>query len=334
MGYGIGSMIAPQLVAPFLNPRLSAGAIPTAYQSTCREDNSSHNIISSTTSSVSTSATHDQSSPTYPAKFVTAYWIISGLSMSLACLFVGYHIHSRVTSISIDGNSQIRKGQQDKKNFKESISLKTCSATHPRYAGLIIVCLFAYYVVSVPLFRTFSKFIFSYARDGPCLTIQAATTLESAYFAAVTVGRLCAFLCSYVIHMKYILQVWEICHVIPPLSEFNSGNTVCSCNLQELSARVNETFLVEQIILLSILSAATWELSLRLAYILSHHLAFLRPMLSDETIKKKHWNILVLIHTGWSYWCANHSHNSILLSYKRHNIVDILFRPWVLHWTN
>lgn len=216
-GYGLGSLVVPQLVRPFLDPRFSGGAIHTGYKSTCR--NNTHNTHNTTTtaqpllfnfeSNLNTTAT-SMPTPRYPAKFTTAYWLLSGLSMSIAALFLSYHVHGRVSGVRIDTKCDSSTTGPTRQTLKQSLSPKTCSPTKPPYAVSIIACLFFYYVLSVPQIRAFSKFVFSYARDGPCLSVIESTSLESVYFATVTVGRLAAFLSSTVLHMKVILQV-SIC---------------------------------------------------------------------------------------------------------------------------
>lgn len=206
MGYGLGSVIVPQLVAPFLDPRFSGGAVQTGYNSTCANNDSEH-ISSTTISYVLANTTDNETGPKYPADFVTAYWILAGVSLTMSCVFLLYYIHGRVTGVRLDEYSQQKKNDNELPSFKESLSLRSCSPLHPHYGAMLIACLFFYYIISVPLIRAFSKFIFSYARDGPCLSISASTSLESAYFAAVTIGRLCAFLASSLLHMKIILQV-------------------------------------------------------------------------------------------------------------------------------
>lgn len=212
MGYSIGSIAVPQLVAPFLDSRLSGGVIETGYNSSC---NTNHSQITTTTQTAEPkfhsydydyATSYEPITPKYPANFVTAYWTLSGLSLTISLIFTMYHIHGQRTGIKITKSSCSTK-IAEKQSFRQTISPRSCSPTRPSYAVLIIALLLFYYIISVPLIRAFTKFIFSYGRDGPCFTVTEATGLESAYFAAVTVGRLCAFLSSTVIHMKYILQV-------------------------------------------------------------------------------------------------------------------------------
>ena len=198
-GYSLGSIIVPQLVTPFLDSRFSGGVVETGYNSTCRLN------VTAPSDNRTGDTTSQPTSPDYPAKFVTAYWILSGFSLSIVVVFVVYHIHKLVCHRGIE-NKQIMK---KKNTFRESLSPRSCSPSHPTYAVMIVTLLFFYYLIAVPLMRAFTKFMFSYARDGPCLSVSEATSLESTFFAASAVGRFSAFLVSTKVHMKYILQVRE-----------------------------------------------------------------------------------------------------------------------------
>lgn len=207
MGYGIGSIVVPQLAAPFLDPRFSGGAVQTGYNNTCPKNDSESGSSLTINLFSANSTTTVQPTPKYPAEFVKAYWILAGVSLSMSCVFLAYYIHGRVTGIRLDDYAQRKQNANEKPSFREAISFRSCSPLQPRYSAMLIACLFFHYLISVPMIRAFSKFIFSYARDGPCLSVEESTSLESAYFAAVTIGRLVTFLSSYVLHMKIIVQV-------------------------------------------------------------------------------------------------------------------------------
>ena len=199
IGYGIGSTLSPQIVRKFLDSRFSGGVIKTGYLSACQ---------SNQTDSFANSRNLSAEVPIhkYPADFVVAYWLLAAVCFLLAATFMFYHIHGYITHIRVDKQHGLTPNSDKLECFK-SLSPKTCSPAHPTYAGILVALCFIYYSLSLPLMRAFSKFIFSYARDGPCLSVDDATGLESAYFAAVTAGSLSAVLISPAIHMKYILQV-------------------------------------------------------------------------------------------------------------------------------
>ena len=186
----------------FLDPQYSGGVIKTGYVSACRPNQTDLLKVTSN----SRNQTAEVLIHKYPADFVTAYWILAVVSFLLAATFAFYHIHGRITNIRIDKQRDLTANGK-KPQLLESLSPKTCSPAHPTYAGIIVALCFIYYGISLPLMRAFTKFVFSYARDGPCLSVDEATGLESAYFAAVTAGRVSAVLISSTIHMKYILQV-------------------------------------------------------------------------------------------------------------------------------
>lgn len=200
-GYGIGGLIAQLATPTFLNSQLSGGVIPTDYNSSCRVNQSSPSI------SINQSSTQQLVSE-YPANFVNAYWILASIAIFTSLTFLCYHIHGRITNIRID--QQRNKNYTKVLSIKESLSPRSCSPSKPTYAVLIVISMFFFYGISLPLNRGFTKFIFSYARDAPCLSVTEATTLTSFFFIGLCVGRVGGFLLSTLIHMKYLLQVSDL----------------------------------------------------------------------------------------------------------------------------
>ena len=70
---------------------------------------------------------------------------------------------------------------------------------------LILLSLLVGCVLSIG--RVYAKVIFSYARDGPGLSVQSASMMNSAFFTSSTVGALMLILPMMFIHIKYIIQV-------------------------------------------------------------------------------------------------------------------------------
>ena len=197
IGYGLGSIVVPQLVTPFLDKRFSANGrlLATATNiSTCAE----------ATMRNQSAVLHDvdELEPEYPAKFVKAYWIVAQVSFVLAVFFVIHYVHGKVTGTRIDPPK--KTGHQSMKN---TLSIRNCSTDHPKYAAALITGLFFFYFSAFAIVRVFTKLIFSYARNGPCLSVQMSTAIESTYFVSLTAGRLVALFVTMVLHMKYILMV-------------------------------------------------------------------------------------------------------------------------------
>lgn len=210
MGFGLGSFIVPLLSAPFVDAKFSDGEIQSGYHSKCKHDTNNLNNLTSEilhpepyTTANQTIHVLETPVPQYPARFVAVYWIISGFSIVIALIFASFHIHGKVTDVRVPKGSTSNSQQA----FRDQISPKSCSPTHPRLALLIIGALVIYFLLAVPSLRPFGKLIFSYARDGPCMSVSQATKLNSAFFISLTVGRFAAFLASMVLHIKYILQV-------------------------------------------------------------------------------------------------------------------------------
>jgi len=220
IGYGIGALAIPQIVAPYLNSELSGNTysgnnitchskLQTTTVSTVTPYNTTVTPLQQEVNLSARSMDSFQSpiTETYPPRYVDVYWMIGGLCITLTLVFFALYIRDRRHT-----DFQRHEGMQ-KVTFFKSLSCQNCSASESHYAGLIVASMFLYFLISVPLLRVFSKYIFSYARDGPCLNIQSATGIVSAFWAALTAGRFVAFVASSFIHMKYILQV-EVCGAI------------------------------------------------------------------------------------------------------------------------
>ena len=113
-----------------------------------------------------------------------------------------HFVHGKVTGTRIDPPK--KTGHQSMKN---TLSIRNCSTDHPKYAAALITGLFFFYFSAFAIVRVFTKLIFSYARNGPCLSVQMSTAIESTYFVSLTAGRLVALFVTMVLHMKYILMV-------------------------------------------------------------------------------------------------------------------------------
>lgn len=214
-GYGFGSMLAPQLVMPFLDPKLSSGVIQTDYHSLCKGDNNLDNTTA-TTAQYSNNTSRffiKATTATYPASFVTSYWILAGFGLFISAVFLYFYIYSRLTVDRMTACYN-RKRAINWTNLRKSLLPRSCSPEKPFLAMLIMAAMFFYYAFGIPMSRVLAKFLFSYARDGPCFSVKESTLLETAYFAAYTSGRVFAFFISTILHTKYMIQVTSTLRVI------------------------------------------------------------------------------------------------------------------------
>lgn len=224
IGYSIGSIVVSPLLSPLIGGRPSDGLVRTRYNSSCPSQNhlgaepplapnnyTAHDLMLSSVNrshitdgvSFSSNTTSESfTTDTYTTGYVTAYWVLAGLSLILAAIFVMYYIYGKVTGVRIVQSKMIKE-----LTFIQSCLPQSCSPLQPAYAGVIVAALLFYHAISVPVVRTFPKFIFSYARDGPCMDVTQSITLQTAYLASSTIGRIAVVLISCAVHMSFILQV-------------------------------------------------------------------------------------------------------------------------------
>ena len=200
LGYQLGAVVAPLITTPFLDENFSG-----LYYGNGANTNLSFPEYNSTKSNSSHVESFAQSGkPLYPAKFVEAFWIVGGFGIALTMACLAFHIHRLQTGTKIEKQcSHAASGQ----TFQESLSPKNLSSDHPycALAMLILLSLLVGCVLSIG--RVYAKVIFSYARDGPGLSVQSASMMNSAFFTSSTVGALMLIVPMMFIHIKYIIQV-------------------------------------------------------------------------------------------------------------------------------
>lgn len=207
MGYELGSILAPLLVAPYLDKRFSG-----IHATMKIGHNSFADMISRTESYNATNITehctnHSYPVAVYPANFVTAFWIIAilGIIITLACVI--FLIHGYKSKIKVHRYQTIAPEQ----TFLQSLSLRNYSQSHPYHALAMLILFFFYMACIMSMARIYSKIIFSYVRDGPGMSVASASLINSSFFISCTVGMLLVMLPMMVLHIKYILQVSYQC---------------------------------------------------------------------------------------------------------------------------
>lgn len=209
LGYSLGGLLCPKLAEPFLDERFSRGYhISHQENSQCNSSEASLMQDSFNSSSISEYTHLSKSTPMYPARFVAAYWIIAALSFLTGASILVCHIYDKLNGIRIDvDDGNINDISSSTTTWRERFRLRSCSSQHPRLALGIITLLSLQFGMSLPFLRATSKFLFSYARGFLCMSVRDSSTLNSVYFIAVAIARLCAFLMSPLLHVKYMLQV-------------------------------------------------------------------------------------------------------------------------------
>ena len=202
MGYGIGSSVIPLLSAPFLDPEISRKVhlVKNSYIPELTTPGDTQ-VGNTSALNINTTLTKHHIAK-YPANFTNVYWILAAFSLTLSLIFVMYYIYGLVYNVHIESTKPAKL-----LTFKESLSPRSCSPLKPTYAAMILVSLFFYKAIGFSLIRGFSKYLYTYARNGSGLSVEDATALESAFFVCVMVGRFAGFCAATVVHVKYILQV-------------------------------------------------------------------------------------------------------------------------------
>lgn len=110
LGYMTGGIVGPAVVEPFIDERLSG-----IYLQFIGGLQPISNI------------TIDDALHYYPARFVTAYWILSFVGVLTVLLLLAFHFHGKRTNIDLTDYLE----NKEKLSVRKQLSLSTCSPSHP-----------------------------------------------------------------------------------------------------------------------------------------------------------------------------------------------------------
>lgn len=200
LGYSLGGIISPAVVAPFIDPKFSG--IHFKLDGTIERTDSQ--LENSTETNRSRAEELDSLKVEYPAKFVQAYWILTISGLTVIMMGLCFYIHGRTTKGAkltdhFEGEAA--------KSIKQQFSFKSCSPKKPVLAALILLMFFIHIGCMYPLGRVYSKIIFSYDRDGPGLSVAKSSLMTSTFWISSVSGILIFLIPASCVHVKYLIQV-------------------------------------------------------------------------------------------------------------------------------
>ena len=195
LGYGAGSFLVPQLVAPFISEALPA-----------TEDSISNPACSVISDGIASNFTNGTNTTTTGAavpseNLENGFWIVSALIVLISALWFGYFFFDKRKAA--DGTGVVAKDLKLKQIFNPN----TCSPGHPVYAILLYVLMFMWIYTAVAGERIYAKYLYSYAREQACFTRQEATSILSAYWLSFTAGRFGGFMITNFVPMKIFIFI-------------------------------------------------------------------------------------------------------------------------------
>ena len=192
LGYGAGSFLVPQIVAPFISNQLPATE-ETISNPSC--------AIGAAVSNMS-NATHSTTPTLTPSEnLALGFWIVSAIIVVISGLWFGYFFFDKRKADEGAG------GQAKDLNLKQIFNPNTCSPGYPVYAVLLYVFMFMWIYTAVAGERIFAKYLYSYAREQACMSKQEATTILTAYWISFTVGRFAGFIVTNFVPMKIFIFI-------------------------------------------------------------------------------------------------------------------------------
>lgn len=188
LGYGAGSFIVPQLVAPFISD-----ALPT--EETIKNPACATDIIASNSTNMTTLA------PIPSENLQNGFWIVSGTIILISAIWFGYFFFDKRKSEDSTG------GEVKDLKLKQIFNPNTCSPGHPIFAVLLHILMFMWIYTAVAGERIFAKYLYSYAREQACFAKQEATNMLTAFWLSFTAGRFAGFMVSNFVPMKIFIFI-------------------------------------------------------------------------------------------------------------------------------
>ena len=180
--FGIGALIAPQIVRPFIPDTL-----PNANSSS-----NPHAVLINNLTSYLVNPESNGSSTYYHARvpigeesqIEVPYTIVAAITLLCAGFFIGLWLFSR--------RDYKKKGLQysNDKSILKILSPSSCVHGHGSFGGLMLTFMFVFFGLVVGAERAYGKFLFSFAISSEGgFTKDEATGLDSAFWASFTTGR-------------------------------------------------------------------------------------------------------------------------------------------------
>jgi len=191
LGYGAGSFIVPQLVAPFISD-----VLPTEEEAIT---NPACDLTSEELSLNSTNITTVAPEPS--DNLATGFWIVSACIAAISALWFGYFFFDKRKAEN--GAASQAKDLKIKQIFNPN----TCSPGHPVYAILLYILMFMWIYSAVAGERIYAKYLYSYGRQQACLSKQEAANILTAFWLSFTAGRFGGFMVTNFIPMKIFIFI-------------------------------------------------------------------------------------------------------------------------------
>lgn len=193
VGYGIGSFLVPQILAPFISEKL-----PT--KDTMLENGCADNISNlSNTINITDDTSKPSSVP--PNNLQIGFWIVSAMVLGIAGIWLGYFL--------FDKQKYVQGDDKDKRHatVREYFNPANCAPGNPTFAVLMHVLIFMWTYSATALERIYGKYLFSYVREEACFSKQEATNLLTAFWICGATGRFLGFIISNFVPMRILVFV-------------------------------------------------------------------------------------------------------------------------------
>ena len=193
-GFGLGAVISPQIVGPFLKPR---------NQNNTRRGNAEGQLLDPDLFSNTTEGT-----PAGPKSRIEFAYMIAGIvTFSIALLWLFIYIKGPPKDFP--------RREGTKKITCHMFSPASCARGDILLGSCILIALFIYYIQAVGGEKAFGRFIFTFLVESQLkFTNEEAVNLNSLFWLSFTLGRLSGIPISHFVSTPVMIAVQSIGVVI------------------------------------------------------------------------------------------------------------------------
>lgn len=214
LGFGIGSLIVPNIANPFLavpapmlspsngSGNVSANISSYEHRSVFETENVSMNY--SKESIVETSVLYLKES-----RIGSAYFIVAIITAALSIVFYCYQFVHRKKDKLDEHIEKIEKNTETlrKKSFREIIDPATCAHGDRTFGIIMFSLLFFFYINAVGGERILGKFIRNYSIDQLDFSVDEGSMINTFFWISFSIGRFSGFIAARWIPIRTLLPI-------------------------------------------------------------------------------------------------------------------------------
>ncbi|XP_013418265.1 sodium-dependent glucose transporter 1A-like [Lingula anatina] len=217
-GYGVGAILAPQLIRPFLIPitrNVTSGYLETYGNLSNQSDIGDREIEG------------DSSIPSADSPIEVAHFIGAGIALVMALTFLFFYLRPPPAGFKLKNPV--------KNAYRSLCSPASCGQGSAVYGLTMLILLFVFFMDVAGGERVWGKFVFSFATQGTLrFTIDDGTFLNSLYWAFFTAGRGLGSVVAHWVPVRYMIvaeiAVINVTGIVLSSAGYRISEVLWACN--------------------------------------------------------------------------------------------------------